>query len=213
MIFIGGPLQTDAAGHVSGTLGISNSVSACIPLGTKAAFTGMIDSQNMLTLTSASIAGQVISLTATARPNQTFAAGSYTVTGGCLAGDHGSLQPQHLLTGTYVGSVLINGNTINTSLNFGTPGTPDASGAFPLQAGASFTNSGPCGGFTNLATEGGSQSGLTVAFQLGAGANPVLSFSGSTVDGTGNMLSGTLGITGGPCDQKQGTISLSKTGP
>ena len=209
-IFIGGPLQTDGNGHISGTLGVSNSVSNCITAGTIAAFTGMVDSTNLVSLTSAPVNGQMISFTATARPNGTFAAGAYSVTGGCLAGDHGTLQAQHLLTGVYNGSVLINGNPINVSMNFGAPGAPDAAGNFSLQAGATFTNTAACGGFTSLATEGGSQNALTVSFQLGAGANPVLSFSGTTIDGTANMLSGTLGITGGPCDQLKGTLNLSK---
>ncbi|HSK45448.1 MAG TPA: hypothetical protein VLA83_16335, partial [Candidatus Binatia bacterium] len=59
-------------------------------------------------------------------------------------------------------------------------------------------------------TEGGSQAGLVVSFKMAAGASPVLSFSGTTIDGTANMLSGTLGITGGPCDQLKGTLNLSK---
>jgi hypothetical protein len=210
VIFIGGTLQTDNNGRVSGTLGVANSVSNCIAAGTMAAFTGTIDSTNLLTLTSAAINGQVISFTATARPNQTFAAGTYSVTGGCLSGDHGSLQAQHLLTGSYTGSVVINGNPMNVTINFGTPGTPDSAGDFPLQAGATFTNTAACGGFTGLTTEGGSQNGLAVSFKLAAGANPVLSFSGTTVDSTANMLNGTLGITGGPCDQLKGTIALSK---
>lgn len=210
VIFIGGPLQTDSNGHVSGMLGVSNSASNCITAGTTAAFTGTIDSTNLVTLTGAAINGQVISFTATARPNGTFAAGTYSVTGGCLTGDHGSLQAQHLLTGVYTGSVLINGNPMNVSINFGSPGTPDAAGGFPLQAAATFTNTAACGGFTGLATEGGSQTGLAVSFQLGAGANPVVSFSGTTIDGTANMMSGTLAITGGPCDQLKGTVTLSK---
>jgi hypothetical protein len=210
VIFIGGPLQTDSAGHVSGMLGISNSVSNCITAGTIATFTGMVDSTNLVSLTSAPVNGQMISFTATARPNGTFAAGAYSVTGGCLAGDHGTLQAQHLLTGLYNGSVLINGNPINVSINFSAPGTPDTAGGFPLQAAATFTNTGACGGFTGLSTEGGSQNGLTVSLKLGAGANPVLSFSGTTIDGTANMLTGTLGISGGPCDQLKGTITLSK---
>lgn len=210
MIFIGGPLQTDSTGHVSGMLGISNSVSNCITAGTVSAFTGMIDSMNLLTLTSAPINGQVISFTATARPNETFASGTYTVAGGCLAGDHGSLQAQHLLTGSYTGSVLINGSPINVTLNFAPPGSPDATGAYSIQASGTFSNTVACGGFTSLSTEGGSQAGLMVSFKMAAGASPVLSFSGTTIDGTANMLSGTLGITGGPCDQLKGTLNLSK---
>lgn len=209
-IFIGGPLQTDSTGHVSGTLGVSNSVSNCITLGTTAAFTGTI-SQNQLMLTSAAINGQVISLNTTVSSDGNFfSAGNYTVTGGCLAGDQGSMQAQHLLTGAYAGSVLINGNPIAVSLNFSAPGTPDASGAYPLKAGATFTNTTACGGFTALATEGGSQTGLAVGFTLGAGANPVVSFGGTTIDGSAAMLVGTLGISGGPCDQLSGAITLKK---
>jgi hypothetical protein len=211
-IFIGGLLQTDAAGRVSGMLGVSNSVSNCIALGTTASFTGTIDSQNHLMLTSATINGQMISLSTTVSSDGNFfSVGSYSVAGGCLAGDQGSLAGQHLLTGVYTGSVLISGSAINVSLNFGAPGTPDASGAYPLQAGATFTNTSACGGFTALATEGGSQSGLAVGFTLGAGANPIVSFGGTTIDGSAVMLNGTMGISGGPCNQLNGTITLKKT--
>jgi hypothetical protein len=210
MIFIGGPMQTDSNGHISGMLGVSNSVSNCITTGTTAAFTGNIDGMNVVSLTSAPINGQVVSFSTTARPNGTFAAGTYSVAGGCLAGDHGSLQAQHLLTGTYTGSVLINGSPINVALNFAPPGPPDATGAYSIQASGTFTNTAACGGFASLSTEGGSQDGLMVSFKMAAGASPVLSFSGTTIDGTANMLSGTLGITGGPCDQLKGTLNLSK---
>jgi hypothetical protein len=211
VIFIGGPLQTDANGQISGTLGVSNSVSNCIALGTTAMFTGSEGPQNQVMLTSAPINGQVITLNTTVSSDGNFfSAGSYSVTGGCLAGDQGSMQAQHLLTGTYAGSVLINGNPINVTLNFTAPGNPDASGAFPLRAGATFTNTSACGGFTALATEGGSQTGLNVGFTLGAGANPVVSFGGTTIDGSSTMLQGTMGISGGACDQMSGTITLKK---
>lgn len=212
MVFIGGPLQTDSMGNVSGTLGVSNSVSNCIALGTTAMFSGSINAQNQLMLTSAPINGQVITLNTMVSADGNFFSsnGTYSVAGGCLAGDHGGLQGQHLLTGMYSGSVLIGGNPINVTLNFNSPGTPDAMGAFPLRASATFANTTACGGFTGLSTEGGSQSGLAVGFTLGAGANPVVTFGGSAIDGSAAMLVGTMGLSGGPCNSMSGQITLKK---
>ncbi len=210
-IFIGGALQTDANGHISGTLGVSNSTSNCIALGTTAAFTGSINPQNLLTLTSAPINGQVITFTTTmSADGNFFSQGTYSIAGGCLTGDQGGLNAQHLLTGVYSGSVLIGGNPINVSLTVNPPGNPDATGAFPLNAGAAFTNTTACGGFTGLATEGGAQTGLTVAFTLGAGANPVVTFGGSAIDGSATLLIGTLGISGGACNGMSGQITMRK---
>ena len=210
-IFIGGRLQTDSMGRVSGMLGVSNSVSNCIALGTTAMFTGTINSANQLMLTSAPLNGQMITLNVmVSADGNFFSAGSYSVSGGCLNGDMGSMQAQHLLTGNYAGSVVINGSPIAVTLMFNAPGTPDAAGAFPLMAAGTFTNTAACGGFTGLSTEGGSQTGLAVGFTLGAGANPVVSFGGSAIDGSAAMLVGTMGISGGPCNAMSGQITLKK---
>jgi hypothetical protein len=45
---------------------------------------------------------------------------------------------------------------------------------------------------------------------LGAGANPVVTFNGSAIDASAQMLVGTLGINGGACNGMSGQITLKK---
>jgi hypothetical protein len=209
-LFIGGELDIDGLGRISGTLGISNSASSCVPLGTTAMFTGSEDAQHHIMLTSAPINGQVITINTTiSLDGNFFTQSSYSVTGGCLAGDHGSITAQHLLSGAYLGSVLINGTPISVNVDFLLPGTPDAAGVFPLTAIGNFGNTNACGGFNTLSAEGGSQNILAVNFALAAGASPVVSFAGSTIDSSSKKLTGTISISGGPCDQMSGQTTLN----
>ena len=213
-IFVGGALQRDSSGQVSGTMGITTNpnVTTCFPAGSNAAFSGTINGQGQLMLTSAPVAGQVITLNATVSSDGNFFSKStYSVAGGCLGGDQGGVFASHLLNGTYTGSFFAGGSLVNVSVNFGQPGMPSATGTFPITAGATFTNTAPCGGFSSAGTEG-AQSGLAVGFTLASNvAGTSLTFSGTSIDSSGTMFSGSVAIVGGPCDTTQAAITLKKT--
>src|SRR3954464_5525012 len=107
----GGPIQTDTSGHVTGNFGVTSigSTNTCFPAGTAGSFTGTLSPQGQLALTSVAINGQTINMTATiSTDGNNFFSGrpSYTITGGCLAGDHGSIFVSRLLTGPFTGSFL-----------------------------------------------------------------------------------------------------------
>ncbi len=212
-IFIGGTLQSSGS-NVSGTMGITTNpgITTCFPAGSSAAFTGTINGQGQLMLTSAPIAGQVITLTAmVTNDGNFFSNAAYSVSGGCLGGDQGRVFVSHLLSGTYTGSFFAGGSLVNVSVNFGQPGMPTITGSFPLTAGATFTNTASCGGFSSAGTEGGAQSGLAVGFTMTSNVpGTILMFNGTSIDSSGTMFSGTVGIVGGPCDATQTPITLRK---
>jgi hypothetical protein len=209
---VGGTLQTDAKGNVSGVLGIASIVptNSCFSAGTTASFTGMI-SQGRLTLTSAAINGQMVNLAVTVSSDGNFFSnGSFTVTGGCLNGDHGMVSATRLVTGAYTGTFALNGNMVNVTVNFNQPGIPGPDGSFAITAGATFTNNSACG-FTSAGTESGAQSGLAVGFTMASNAASIFNFVGNSVDTSATMISGSFGVFSGPCDQMKGTVTLKKS--
>lgn len=214
-IFIGGPLQSDSDGHVLGTLGITTNpnVTTCFPQGSSAVFTGTI-AQGQMMLTSAPVAGQVITLNATVSSDGNFfSKATYSVAGGCLGGDQGGMVVSHLLAGTYTGSLFAGGNLINISVNFNQPGlfVPGNFGEFPIKAAATFSNTGSCGGFSSAGSEAGQQLGLDVSFVMTPNVTGIeLIFNGSSMDSSGTMFSGTVAIVGGPCNGTRDVITLKK---
>jgi hypothetical protein len=211
----GVPLKVDSQGNVSGTLAVA-SVSAtvsgaCIPAGGGAVFTGKLTPQGQLTLTSAAINGQVINLSVTVSSDgNSFSNGSFTVIGGCLNGDHGTLFVTHLLEGTFTGTATLGGNAVNITVVLGPPaGIPQLSGIFFVVGTATFANNTTCG-FSSAAAEGGAQSGLALHLTMQAIGGPVVVFSGSSTDTSATMVSGTLKVIGGPCDQATAAVTLKK---
>lgn len=213
---VSGQLMVDSMGKVSGNLAIA-SVSAtvpgaCFPAGTMIAFTGTLTTQGGLALTSAASNGQIVSLAVTVGSDgNAFSNGSFTVTGGCLGGDHGTLTVNHLVAGAYTGAVTLNGNMVNVTVNFGQVGIPQLDGSIPVGATATFANNSACG-FSSAASEVGEQSGQAVHLDMPAMNSPSLvSFGGSITDSSATMISGALGVTGGTCDQMKGSIILKKS--
>jgi hypothetical protein len=86
----GGPIQTDASGHVTANFGVTSVASAastntCFPAGSAGSFTGTLSPQGQLALSSVAINGQTISVTATVSTDgNNFFKGtsSYTIAGG-----------------------------------------------------------------------------------------------------------------------------------
>jgi hypothetical protein len=212
-IYIGGPLQTDSAGHVSGTLGITTNpnITTCFPSGSSAAFSGSI-SNGQLMLTSAAVNGQVITLTAMVNSDGLFfSQANYSVAGGCLGGDQGHVTISHLLAGTYTGSFFAGGHLLTVSLNFGAPGMPLTNGSFPINAAGTFTNADSCGGFTSATSQSGSQDFLNLDFTMTSNVTGTsLSFIGTSGDGSGTQFMGNVGISGGPCNAANAPVTLKK---
>lgn len=212
----GGPIQTDASGHVTANFGVTSvaPTNTCFPAGSAGSFTGTLSPQGQLALTSVAINGQTISMTATVSTDgNNFLGGntSYTIAGGCLAGDSGSLFVSRLLTGPFTGSFLTTSGLVGVTVNFGQPGLPNADTSFPLTGSATFSNTAGCGGFTTATLTNGTQPGLQVSFALASSlAGNTISFNGTTIDGTGLQFVGGFAITGGPCDGNKGQVTLKK---
>lgn len=212
----GGPIQTDASGHVTANFGVTSvaPTNTCFPAGSAGSFTGTLSPQGQLALTSVAINGQTISMTATVSTDgNNFLGGniSYTIAGGCLAGDSGSLFVSRLLTGPFTGSFLTTSGLVGVTVTFGQPGLPNADTSFPLTGSATFSNTAGCGGFTTATLTNGTQPGLQVSFALASNlAGNTISFNGTTIDGTGLQFVGGFTITGGPCDGNKGQVTLKK---
>jgi hypothetical protein len=213
----GGPIQTDASGHVTANFGVTSigSTNTCFPAGSAGSFRGTLSPQGQLALTSVAINGQTISVTgnvSTDGNNFFTGSNSYSISGGCLAGDHGSLFVSRLLTGTFTGSFLTTGGLVGVTVAFGPPGLPNADTSFPLTGMATFTNTAGCGGFTTATSTSGTEPGLQAAFTMATNlAGNTISFLGTTEDAAGEQFSGSFTITGGPCDGNHGSVTLNRT--
>jgi hypothetical protein len=214
---LGGPMQTDPSGHVTANFGVTSvgTTNTCFPAGSAGPFTGTLSPQGQLSLTSGAINGQTVSVTGTVSTDgNNFFGGrpSYTITGGCLAGDHGTFFVSRLLAGQYTGSFLTTGGLVGVTITFGQPGLPAADTSFPLTGTATFSNTAGCGGFTTATLTSGTQPGFLAAFTLATNlAGNTISFSGSTIDGTALQFDGGFAIKGGPCDGNNGQVNLKKT--
>lgn len=212
----GGPIQTDTSGHVTANFGVTSvaPTNTCFPAGSVGSFTGTLSPQGQLALSSVVIDGQTISVSANVSTDgNNFFTGnsSYTITGGCLAGDSGSLFISRLLTGPFTGSFLTTGGLVGVTVNFGQPGLPNADTSLPLTGSATFSNTAGCGGFTTATLTSGTQPGLQAAFTLATNLpGNTISFNGSTLDQTGLQFMGSFAITGGPCDGSKGQVTLKK---
>jgi hypothetical protein len=212
----GGPIQTDSSGHVTANFGVTSvgSTNTCFPAGSAGSFTGTLSPQGQLALTSVAINGETISVTATVSTDgNNFFTGnsSYTIAGGCLAGDSGTLFISRLLTGPFTGSFLATGGLIGITVTFGPPGLPNADTSFPLTGTATFTNTAGCGGFTTATLTSGAEPGLEAAFTMATNlAGNTISFTGGTFDSGGLQFGGSFAITGGPCDGSHGQVTLKQ---
>ena len=210
----GGPIQTDASGHVTANFGVTSvgSTNTCFPAGSAGSFTGTLGPQGQLALTSVAINGQTISVSGTISTdgnNLFIGKPSYTITGGCLGGDNGSLFVSSLLTGPFTGSFLATGGLIGVTVTFGPPGLPNADTSFPLTGTATFTNTAGCGGFTTATLTSGAEPGFLAAFTMATNlAGNTISFTGG---GDSQGFGGSFAITGGPCDGSHGQVTLKKT--
>src|SRR6476646_3137800 len=194
----GGPIQTDSNGHVTANFGVTSvgSTNTCFPAGSAGSFTGTLSPQGQLSLTSVAINGQTISVTGTISiDGNNFFGGrpGYTITGGCLGGDHGTFFVSRLLTGPFTGSFLTTNGLVGATVTFGPPGLPNADTSFPLTGTATFSNTAGCGGFTTATMTNGTQPGLIVAFTMATDvAGTTISFNGTTIDGSGLQFVGSF---------------------
>ncbi len=193
-----------AAMHVEG--------SACFDRLAAVVLTGSLTSGN-ISLTSASVAGQVITITGSF--SGVTLTGTYAVEGGCADGDHGSLNGSeipyiaNILDGTFTTS---GGTTFIVKGDVAQNANADPEGSFGISGKVTFnTSCFTTGTITPGAFPSGSFIiGTTVAFEIET-TNGTFVFLG-TLDRDKGEISGNYTVAGGTCDQT-GTAVLTVSSP
>jgi hypothetical protein len=201
-------LSISGAVHVDG--------SKCFDRLTTIGLTGTLTGSNV-SLTSTSVEGQVITFTVAIGDSVNNGAdsvltGTYTVSGGCADGDHGSITGDrivmaNLLNGPFTSS---GGQTFNVAANEAYYSTPSSEGSFGLEG--TVTLSTPCfssGTITPGAFPSGSFiMGSSVALEI-ATDNGTINFLGTLSDDR-TQLSGDYTVVGGTCEQTgKGVLAVS----
>ena len=175
-------------------------------------FSGTMTDGNT-SLTAATLDGQTVTLTGNFA-NNAFA-GTYSISGGCDAGDQGSLTGINIYIGdadswdgTFTSSAQ---KAFNVSGDFAQNTSASSDGSFGITGTATFDT--PCFSATTL-SPGSFPSG---SFILGTLVSLEIKTSNGTVDFVGTLdpltelMSGTYTVSGGTCDQT-GTAVVALTG-
>ena len=216
----GMPAAAVAGSITQSDLSISGAVHVdglkCFDRLTTIGLTGTLTGSNV-SLTSTSVEGQVITFTVVIGDSVNNGAdsvltGTYTVSGGCADGDHGSITGDrivmaNLLNGPFTSS---GGQTFNVAANEAYYSTPSSEGSFGLEG--TVTLSTPCfssGTITPGAFPSGSFiMGSSVALEIATG-NGTINFLGTLSDDR-TQLSGDYTVVGGTCEQTgKGVLAVS----
>jgi hypothetical protein len=136
--YIGGNL-TQNGSTLAGTMLV---VSSCIDPSQPVAFTGTVNGKKV-TLTSASASGEVIAVTATGTTGSALT-GTYSVTGGCDAGDSGTLTATAVpsISATWSGPISGSGGpNVTLAIAFTQAATASSDGTYALTGNVTFTGS------------------------------------------------------------------------
>jgi hypothetical protein len=216
-----GPLQSTTSGMINAKMLMTAPNSSCFSPGT-ILLTGTVNGQRQLALSNSSqpLNGQVVQIMGTVTADgQTISSGTYTIMGGCLGGEHGTVsgfmfQP---VTGTYVGSFSAGGATINITAALTQTSTVSiVNPAFELNGPISFSAPNACGlvsGFASSSPGEGIDSRVTgpfVVFDIGTFVPVMFEFDGSASDANTTTISGTFGIGTGPCAGRGGPLTLTR---
>lgn len=200
---IGGPIQSNAGGTVSGTVRVDSSTSTCFDFFTPLTLSGTVSSTGQLSLTSSVYNLQTINIMGTlSADGKTISGGTFNITGGCAAGIHGTLSGFQvaLINGSYNGTFMAGGSSMGVSVKLSQGATPDT--AFGLSGSVNFTNGSACGlsSLNITAFETGFIAGADVrTTMMDSTLTPVAGFHGVATDGSARIIRGTLGISAGPC--------------
>ncbi len=181
--YVGGNL-TQSGKSVTGTLYIVGA--SCFDSSSGVAFTGTISGKT-LTLTSPTIGGQVI--TVTANGTNSALTGTYTVAGGCDNGDTGTItaNPVPSITGTWSGPIVGDTN-----------GDPNASLAIAFTQSAAGSSNGTFA-VSGTLTYTGSTCSASGTINTGSYiVGPYLVLSANTNDGGSLSYTGLLNSTTAP---------------
>lgn len=173
--------------------------------------TGTLSSKGNLTASSSAVNGQTLEFSGT-WSNGAISSGTYSITGGCADGDHGTVTgfPVPSLTGTYSGTfVSTTGVQVKATVSL-TQSSTDNDGFYALTGSASFSGS-PC--FSSGTVEAGPYSfvvGGYIQLPIDTTTSDLVLFQGSVTDSTGKTISGNYSVTGAVCSGDSGTGSATR---
>jgi len=208
---IGGDLE-QSGGSVAGIMHLLDPI--CFePFLDDVPFTGKFSGDH-LTMTSAAINGQVIKVDATGSGDSL--SGTYSIAGGCAAGDQGTIVGSSVgsITGTWKSTFTQGSATVSVTTNLTEAAVADAHGRFPL-SGTFAVSGSPCttgGTLVNIDLIGSSSvwGSVVVANVV---SNPVgggqggLVFAGFISDPLNpSKMTGTYISSGGLCQDAPGTL-------
>jgi hypothetical protein len=191
--------------QLSGTLHISGS--PCFDFSTNLVVTGTLNG-TAASLNSSPVNGHTVSVRMTVTTDGSSASGTYSVAGGCAAGDTGNITGFRVppVTGGWGGAFTDSeGRQIGVSASL-QQGAAEANGFFPLTGTTQFTNS-VC--FTS-GTVNGSLAGTFAVADITTN-NGTIQFEGR-IDWAANALNGDYFISDGSCSGDFGSGSLTKGG-
>ena len=202
--------SVSGAVHVAG----SNCFDRLATVGLTGTLTG-----GSISLTSASVAGQVATFTGTFSDPGTFLPGHFTgtfaINGGCANGDQGNVTGVKVL---YIGNTLngtfttSGGGTFSVVGDMAQDGTSSDAGSFAITGTVTFNTSCFSSGTMTAGTfpSGSFIMGTSVAFEIATG-NGTVAFLGTLNTATGE-IDGDYTISGGTCDQT-GTAAFVASSP
>lgn len=173
--------------------------------------TGTLSSKGNLTASSSAVNGQTLNFSGV-WSNGAISSGTYSITGGCADGDHGTVTgfPVPSLTGTYSGTfVSTTGVQIKTTVSL-TQLATSGNGFYALRGAASFSGS-PC--FSSGTVEADEYSfgvGGYIQVPIQTTNGDLVLFQGSVTDSTGKTISGNYSVTGAVCSGDSGTGSATR---
>jgi len=203
---LGGYLS-NTNGSLAATLHVVPGESGCFGSAEAILFTGTVTTSGAISLTSAAVANQVISVTGST-PGGGLLTGSYKIAGGCAAGDSGTVYGlvEPSFAGTYTGTLqFASGTTIGVNATLAQSG-PNAEGEYSLSGTVQFSGS-PC--FTTGTITSSTVFGEYLQVTLNTDQAGVVQFTGIGVAvPSSTTIAGTFLVTAGSCAGTSGTVTL-----
>jgi hypothetical protein len=174
--------------------------------------TGTIDTSGNISLVSSTVANEVLTITGKTTNGTSLASGTYSVAGGCLGGDKGTLAGGIVpaVTGTYSGSVhSLSGITIGVVAQLMQTSVPDVNGFLHLSGTAAFTGS-PCLTQASIATPTADSNviGLYDVTDFTIATPTTFILTNGTLSADGKTITITYDVIGGMCSGDSGSGSL-----
>ena len=211
---LGGYLAS-ANGSVAGTLHANGS--SCYPVTQDIPVTGSVTPAGVLTLRSATVAGQILSMSGnafalTGSSSDAISgvfSGTYTISGGCAAGENGTVAGTLIspVNGDYAGS-LRSDSGLSIGVNFDATQTgPNADGEYGVSGTVSFSGS-LC--FSTGTITSSTIYGQFIDVTIAASNGGTMQFTGEILDTEPMTIDGLYSMTAGNCAGDLGGGTLTK---